>query len=68
MSRSFKHTPISKSISRMSKQQANKKARQRLKDIDYDIGNNSYYKTIVDSWNLFDYKCYAPTDKTIYRK
>lgn len=68
MSRSYKHTPISKSISRMSKQQANKKARQRLKDINYEIGNYSNYKVIVNSWDIFDYKCYCPTDKTIYRK
>ena len=41
MSRSYKHTPISKSISKISKQQANKKVRQRLKDINYEIGNNA---------------------------
>ena len=44
MSRSYKHTPISKSISKISKQQANKKVRQRLKDINYEIGNNAHYK------------------------
>ncbi len=68
MSRSYKHTPISKSISHMSKQQANKIARQKLKDIDYEIGNFSHYRAIVDSWNIFDYKTYAPTNATIYRK
>ena len=49
MSRSYKHTPISKDISRISKQQANKKVRQRLKDVNYDIGNNAHYKSIVES-------------------
>ena len=68
MSRSRKHTPISKSISKISKRQANKIVRQRLKDIDYEIGNNSHYKSIVESWDIFDYKCYCPNDKTIYRK
>lgn len=68
MSRSHKHTPISKSISRISKQQANKKVRQKLKNIDYDIGDNAHYKGIVESWDIFDYKCYCPNNKTIYRK
>ena len=68
MSRSYKHTPISKSGSRMSKRQANKIVRQRLKDIDYEIGNFNDYKSIVNSWNIFDYKCYCPEDKKIYRK
>ena len=68
MSRSYKHTPISKSISRISKQQANKKVRQRLKDANYDIGNNAHYKSIVESWDIFDYKCYSPNDKKICRK
>lgn len=68
MSRSYKHTPISKSISRISKQQANKKVRQRLRNVDYDIGNNAHYKSIVESWDIFDYKCYRPNDNKIYRK
>jgi hypothetical protein len=68
MSRSYKHTPIYKGGSRISKQQANKRVRQRLKDIDYEIGNFTHYKSIVESWDIFDYKCYCPTDKTIYRK
>lgn len=68
MSRSYKHTPISKSGSRMSKRQANKIVRQRLKDLNYEIGNNRHYKSIVESWDIFDYKCYCPNDKTIYRK
>ena len=68
MSRSCKHTPISKSISRISKQQANKKVRQRLKDVNYDIGNNAHYKSIVESWDIFDYKCYSPNDRKICRK
>lgn len=68
MSRSYKHTPISKSISKMNKKQANKIVRQRLKDINYEIGNFTHYKSIVESWDIIDYKCYCPTDKTIYRK
>lgn len=68
MSRSYKHTPISKSISRMSKKQANKIVRQRLKDINYEIGNFTHYKSIVESWDIFDYKCYCPADVKIYRK
>lgn len=68
MSRSFKHTPIVKSGSRIGKTQANKIVRQRLKDINYEIGNNRHYKSIVESWDIFDYKCYCPNDKTIYRK
>ena len=68
MSRSYKHTPISKSISKISKQQANKKVRQRLKDVNYDIGDNSHYKSIVESWDIFDYKCYSPNDSKICRK
>ena len=68
MSRSYKHTPISKGISRISKQQANKKVRQRLKDANYDIGNNAHYKSIVESWDIFDYKCYCPNDSKICRK
>lgn len=68
MSRSYKHTPIVKSISRMSKQQANKIVRQRLKDINYEIGDNRHYKSIVESWNIFDYKSYCPTNKAVYRK
>ena len=68
MSRSYKHTPISKSINRISKQQANKKVRQRLKDVNYDIGNNAHYKSIVESWDIFDYKCYSPNDSKICRK
>ena len=68
MSRSYKHTPISKGISKMSKQQANKKVRQRLKDVNYDIGNNAHYKSIVESWDIFDYKCYCLNDSKICRK
>jgi len=68
MSRSYKHTPISKSISRMSKKQANKIVRQRLKDINYEIGNFTHYKSIVESWDIFDYKSYCPADVKIYRK
>lgn len=68
MSRSYKHTPIAKSGSRMSKKQANKIVRQRLKDINFEIGNNRHYKSIVESWDIFDYKCYCPEDKKIYRK
>ncbi len=68
MSRSYKHTPISKSISRMSKKQANKIVRQRLKDINYEIGNFTHYKSIVESWDIFDYKYYCPADVKIYRK
>lgn len=68
MSRSYKHTPISKSISRISKRQANKIVRQRLKDINYEIGNFTHYKSIVESWDIFDYKCYCPADVKIYRK
>ena len=68
MSRSYKHTPIAKSGSRMSKKQANKIVRQRLKDINFEIGNNRHYKAIVESWDIFDYKCYCPTDIKIYRK
>jgi hypothetical protein len=68
MSRSRKHTPIVKSGSRMSKRQANKIVRQRLKDINFEIGNNRHYKSIVESWDIFDYKCYCPADVKIYRK
>jgi hypothetical protein len=68
MSRSYKHTPITKSGYGMSKQHANKKVRQRLKDIYYDVGNNSDYKSIVNSWNIVDYKCYCPMDTKAYRK
>lgn len=68
MSRSYRHTPISKSITRITKQQASKIARQRLKNINYEIGNYSHYKSIVNSWDIFDYKCYTPTDTKIYRK
>lgn len=68
MSRSYRHTPISKGITKVTKQQASKVVRQRLKDINYEIGNYSAYKTIVNSWDIFDYKCYAPTDAKIYRK
>ena len=68
MSRSYKHTPISKSICKLTKQQANKIARQKLKQIDFEIGNNAHYKSIVNSWDIFDYKCYCPNDKKIYRK
>ncbi len=52
----------------MSKKQANKIVRQRLKDINFEIGNNRHYKSIVESWDIFDYKCYCPTDIKIYRK
>ena len=66
MSRSYKHTPISKGISRISKQQANKKVRQRLKDVDYDIVNNAHYKSILESCEIFDYKFYCPNDNKLY--
>ena len=68
MSRSYKHTPIVKGGSKMNKRQANKIVRQRLKDINYEIGDNRHYKSIVESWDIFDYKCYCPTDVKIYRK
>lgn len=64
MSRSYKHTPISKSsTSRVNKKQANKIARQKLKNVYYEIGDNAGYKSIVDSWNIADYKSYGqPTE------
>lgn len=68
MSRSYKHTPIVKSGSKINKRQASKIARQKLKDINFEIGDGRHYKSIVESWDIFDYKCYCPTDKTIYRK
>lgn len=69
MSRSYKHTPIVKSNGgKVNKRQANKIVRQRLKDINYEIGNYTHYKMIVESWDIVDYKCYCPTDKTAYRK
>ena len=68
MSRSYKHTPIAKSGGHMNKRQANKIVRQRLKNINYEIGNNRHYKSIVESWDIFDYKCYYPEDIKIYRK
>jgi hypothetical protein len=68
MSRSFKHAPITKGGSRISKRQANKIVRQRLKDINYEIGNFTHYKSIVESWDIAEYKCYCPTDTKIYRK
>lgn len=68
MSRSYKHTPIEKAGKRMTKQQANKIVRQRLKDINYEIGNFNAYKSIVNSWDIFDQRYYCPTDVKIYRK
>ena len=68
MSRSYKHTPIAKSGSRVNKRQANKIARKRLKDVDFDIGNGRNFKSLVNSWDICDYKCYCPDDTKIYRK
>lgn len=69
MSRSYKHTPIVKSKSgRITKKQANKRLRQKIKDLNFEIGNFMYYKTITESYDITDYKCYYPEDKTIYRK
>lgn len=68
MSRSRKHTPIEKSGSRMTKQQANKIVRLKLKDINFEIGDNRHYKSIVESYDIADYKCYCPNDIKIYRK
>ena len=69
MSRSYKHTPIAKSKSgRVTKKQANKRLRQKMKDLNFEIGNFMYYKTITESYDIADYKCYYPEDKTIYRK
>ena len=59
MSRSYKHTPIVKSGYGISKQQANKRVRQALKNIEYVVGNNANYKTIVNSWDIVDYKSYS---------
>lgn len=60
--------PIEKCGSRMSKRQANKIVRQRLKNINYEIGNFNNYKSIVNSWDIIDQKYYCPTDVAIYRK
>jgi hypothetical protein len=61
MSRSFKHTPIYKSgASSTEKRGYNKATRQYLKNINYEIGNGSNYKTIVNSYNYHDYKEYSP--------
>ena len=59
MSRSYKHPPIVKSGYGISKQQANKRVRQALKNIEYVVGNNANYKTIVNSWDIVDYKSYS---------
>jgi hypothetical protein len=62
MSRSYKHTPIYKSgASTNEKRNYNKTTRQYLKNINYEIGNGSSYKTIVNSWNYHDYKDYSPS-------
>lgn len=68
MSRSFKHTPVLKAGQRTTKQQANKIVRQKLKDIEYDIGNFMCYKTIVNSWDIADQRYYDPTNTKIRRK
>lgn len=60
MSRSYKHTPITKiSAGRAVKRITNRMIRRKLKDINYDIGNNMGYKTITDSWNIIEYKSYG---------
>ena len=68
MSRSYKHTPVMKAGQKISKKQANKIVRQRLKDISYEIGDFMCYKTIVNSWDIADQRYYNPEDKKIYRK
>ena len=68
MSRSYKHTPVMKAGQRTTKRQANKIVRQRLKDVNYEIGNFMCYKTIVNSWDIADQRYYDPEDKKIYRK
>lgn len=68
MSKSYKHNPIEKYGNKISKRQANKIVRQRLKDINYEIGNFAHYKSIVESWNIFDCRYYCSTDVKVYRK
>lgn len=64
MSRSYKHTPVSKmSTGKAGKRIANKAVRRKLKDIYYEVGNNMNYKLITESWDIIDYRSYgSPKD------
>lgn len=60
MSRSYKHTPVSKmSTGKAGKRQANRAVRQKLKDIYYEVGNNMGYKLITESWDIIDRRSYC---------
>ena len=64
MSRSYKHTPVTKtSTGKDGKRKANRAVRQKLKDIYYEVGNNAGYKSIMNSWDIIDYRSYGnPND------
>ena len=55
MSRSYKHTPIAKGggMGKFAKKWANKRVRQAT-----DIGNYHFYKRLLDTWDIYDYRYY----------
>ena len=66
MSRSYKQTPVLKEhTGKLNKRQANRIVRQRLKDLNTDISNGSYYKSIVESWDIRDYRFYQSEQQVI---
>lgn len=66
MSRSYKHNPYyTEKFGKITKKQANKKVRQMLKNIDYEVGNNRGYKSLVESWDIHDLKIYQSEQQAI---
>lgn len=60
MSRSYKHTPVTKmSTGKAGKRTANRTVRRKLKDIYYEVANNMGYKLITNSWDIIDYRSYG---------
>lgn len=61
MSRSYKHTPISKTYGpyRNAKRMASKAVRRKMA-IEEHVKKSNFYKKLYDSWDIYDYVSYAP--------
>lgn len=62
MSRSYRKPYITQKNKKWAKQRAAKKVRKAA-----DMGNNSYYKKIYESWDINEFRLYYPKDEKICR-
>ena len=70
MSRSYKHFPLFRDVlgstsMKYAKKQANKRVRNYIKQHLDEVQNNSWYKHIYNTWDIYEYKSYQSKQDAI---